>query len=885
MKNRVRSTQDYAEKLGLFTIELKNNLLKNSSDTNKFIKIIRKNWSNSVLKSTLVSNDENFLDMICQTFAFVSFWIFLNYNNTQKKLSEFRILNNDNDIYTFDKSFDFIFDFQKGIPLKIVQILIKPMEKFLQTLPPIKCEPPSKFMTTFYADFLRYYNSDLAKDLGVVYSPPEIVDYIIRGIDYFLHNEFNIAGGLGSRNLFNSDKNNNISILEPSAGTMAFLIGILRHITEKKNLKSSDFQDWVKSFFLQNTIAIELIPAPFVLGYVKFIKSLQEIIDDQTSNIFKLHDRIQIQLGNTLDDEHYKKWLNDSKKKSEMKSIEIILGNPPYNINTQNDSKWIRTLINDYKKDLNEKNLKILSDDYVKFIRFAQWKIEKTGIGIVAFITNNNYLDGAVFKIMRKSLMSTFNKIYVVDLHGNMRKGESGNPFNIMVGVSIVFLLKTDENYKINSQKINDFQVLGEKCSVFYLDIKKSKLIEKYYELNKPFSNEVFIKVPPTPDYYFIPKEIDKEMRYYEFSAITDLFNAKPRSGIMTGRDALVSNPDYMLLIENIELFFNRKFEDLAKIGVKIRKTKNWGPEKALQHSSIAKAKKSIIKYNYRGMDVRYLIYDNTLVEGCRLGYLDKISIDNPAIAVTRSIRSSHFSHALIIKNPPEKCFLAVKDSSYVFPLKLEDNSKKFNINIPKLRFKVDEELVFYYIYGILCSNIYRKRYDSQLKRHFPRIPYPKSDQIEKNKFHFYEMSILGKNLAEIQLGKKKKMDNDVTFIGNKGNLIINNPIYIPEEQKITLYNSLKNEDNNIIIAGITEQMWNYEIGSIQQIKQWLKSREFVDPKKVVNNKRIKRHKGLRRGLTKEELTEFLELCSIIKKTIEILPKIDEIYKKIDTTD
>ena len=299
----------------------------------------------------------------------------------------------------------------------------------------------------------------------------------------------------------------------------------------------------------------------------------------------------------------------------------------------------------------------------------------------------------------------------------------------------------------------------------------------------------------------------------------------------MTGRDALVSNVDEDLLKENIELFFSGDFKALSELGVKIRKTKNWDPERALKKSNSKLAVNRIIKYNYRGMDERYLIYDNALVEGPRFGYLDLISIDNPAISVTRSLRTDHFSHVLITALPPEKCFLAVKDSSYVFPLKLEDNGKKFNLKIPLIGFRPDPGSLFYYIYGILNCSIYRKKYDDQLKRQFPRIPFPKTRDSSRNYGIYTEMSKVGNKLAELHLKKSALINTSKFDMGESGDFKIIEPFYSEKENKIFFdKKNSKRAKNTMWIGGVTRKMWKFEIGSIPQLEQWLKARRYINP-------------------------------------------------------
>ena len=212
------------------------------------------------------------------------------------------------------------------------------------------------------------------------------------------------------------------------------------------------------------------------------------------------------------------------------KSIPILMGNPPYYINTQNNLPWIQNEIKEYKKSLNEKNLKILSDDYVKFIRISQKLFQgKNRVGIVAFITNNNYLDGPVFKSMRKSLVNTFNEIFIVNLHGNLRKEETGNPFNIKVGVSIIFLVRTDPEYNPDPEHTLSYLDYGNNLQIHYLDVIYPILASKYQKLSQGFNIDEFEKIEMTPDYFFIPRNYEIERRYHDFIPINKLFLIEPK--------------------------------------------------------------------------------------------------------------------------------------------------------------------------------------------------------------------------------------------------------------------------------------------------------------------------------------------------------------------
>ncbi len=160
----------------------------------------------------------------------------------------------------------------------------------------------------------------------------------------------------------------------------------------------------------------------------------------------------------------------------------VVIGNPPYSLSSSNSGEWINTLIKDYKIDLNEKKLN-LDDDYIKFIRFGQYYIEKNGEGILAYISNNSFIDGVTHRQMRKSLMKTFDKIYILDLHGNSKKKETApdssideNVFDIQQGVSINIFIKVGK------------KVEGKLAEVFHRDLYGKRKDKYEFLLNNSMS-------------------------------------------------------------------------------------------------------------------------------------------------------------------------------------------------------------------------------------------------------------------------------------------------------------------------------------------------------------------------------------------------------------
>jgi len=304
----------------------------------------------------------------------------------------------------------------------------------------------------FYETFLAKYDPAERERRGVYYTPEPVVSYIVRSVHQLLKTEFGIADGLADPA---------VTLLDPAAGTMTFVAHAAKLAVGEFEAKygAGGREDFIRSHILGNFYAFELMMAPYAVGHLKMAFFLEELghrlADDE---------RVKFFLTNTLEMEElaqsempfYRALSHESREASKVKKqqpILVILGNPPYSGHSANTGDWIRGLIKTYKqvdgKPLGEKNPKWLQDDYVKFLRFAQWKIEQAGRGIVGMITNHSWLDNPTFRGMRRSLMKTFDDIYVLDLHGNSLKRETcpdgskdENVFDIRQGVAICFMLK-----------------------------------------------------------------------------------------------------------------------------------------------------------------------------------------------------------------------------------------------------------------------------------------------------------------------------------------------------------------------------------------------------------------------------------------------------------
>jgi hypothetical protein len=309
----------------------------------------------------------------------------------------------------------------------------------------------------FYETFLARYDPAERERRGVYYTPEPVVGYIVRSLHSILKTEFSHRDGLAS---------DGVTLLDPAAGTMTFVARAAQQAVAEFEAKygAGGREDFIRGHILKNFYAFELMMAPYAVGHLKMGFFLEELGHRLADN-----ERVPFYLTNTLDNEEleqsrlpgFSALAEESRLAGVVKKqtpILVVLGNPPYSGISSNTGEWITGLIEDYKyvdgKHFGEKK-HWLQDDYVKFLRFAQWKIEQAGCGVVGMITNHGYLDNPTFRGMRQSLMRTFDEIYVLDLHGNALKKETcpdGSPdknvFDIRQGVAIAFFVKRCDGEK-----------------------------------------------------------------------------------------------------------------------------------------------------------------------------------------------------------------------------------------------------------------------------------------------------------------------------------------------------------------------------------------------------------------------------------------------------
>jgi type I restriction-modification system DNA methylase subunit len=347
-----------------------------------------------------------------------------------------------------------------------VEQLLKNFGKNTQTQDPI---------IHFYETFLSEYDPKLRKARGVWYTPEPVVKFIVRAVDEILKTEFDLPQGLADtsktkikvpiqgvdkkgKQLYDEKEVHRVQILDPATGTGTFLAEVVKFIYEKRfKAMQGAWSSYVDEHLIPRLNGFELLMASYSMAHLKLDMLLRETGYKATKT-----QRFNVYLTNSLEEHHpdtgtlFSNWLsteaNEANHIKRDAPVMCVIGNPPYAVSSSNKGEWIGNLLKDYKKDLNEKKLN-LDDDYIKFIRYGEYFINKTGEGVLAYISNNSFIDGVTHRQMRKHLLETFDKVYIMDLHGNAKKketcpdgGKDENVFDIMQGVSInIFVKKKGE--------------------------------------------------------------------------------------------------------------------------------------------------------------------------------------------------------------------------------------------------------------------------------------------------------------------------------------------------------------------------------------------------------------------------------------------------------
>ncbi|MEQ8281373.1 MAG: type ISP restriction/modification enzyme [Parvibaculum sp.] len=729
----------------------------------------------------------------------------------------------------------------------------------------------------FYEDFLAKYDAKMKKARGVYYTPPPVVNFIVRAVDDILKKNFDIKTGLADRN--------RVTVLDFACGTGTFLVEILERILEQAGTDSGKRDLIVREHILKNIYGFEYLLAPYTIAHLKLSQYL-------TDKDHKLSDdeRLQIFLTNTLEPiEPQKTHLlpaltaeTEMAQEVKEKAILVITGNPPYAGHSKNNGPWIKAAIDEYKftwepaksglmerKPLKEKNLKWLQDDYVKFIRFSQMKMDAVDEGVVAIITNHAYLNNRTFRGMRQSLMRTFDQIYILDLHGSQKPKESPpdgikdeNVFDIQKGVAIALFVKAPNTEK--TFKHHEFW---------------GSRIEKYKKSIETSIDRIeWTDIEPTsPHYLFIPQNRRLWVEYEKGQSLRDIFSSHVL-GFQTHRDHFSIAFDRDEVEARARRMRDSKVSDTDLLNqYRIKDNRDWqiaSARKILMGNADWASK--IRKCVYRPFDTRACYFGYEFMDYPRRELMDHVAgRDNLQLLVSGQIGIRDWQHVFVGADVAESCAISdkTKEGNYNFPLylyapdeesrprksdlfaenpfdgrdRIENLKSRFRSWIDKkYEHKFSPEEVLGFIYAVLHSSVYREKYNEFLRTDFPRVPFPD----ERSDFEL--LSTLGWELAQSHL-LQEVPDLGFGLYRGKGDHEVVKPHYVPAEKALYI-----NEKQSF--APVPENIWDFHIGSYQVVDKYLKSR-----------------KG--RKLSLDEIEQVERIVNVLAFTITQMEKIDKVYK------
>lgn len=746
----------------------------------------------------------------------------------------------------------------------------------------------------FYETFLESYDKVNKEKRGVYYTPQPVVKFIVSSVDSILKTEFNLPRGLADdtkikhkkflyidtsnkrrkqpKEVWREEEVYKVQILDPATGTGTFLAETIRKIYSYFVNQQGIWSQYVDNALIPRLNGFEIMMTPYVMCHLKLDLLLRETGYTTT----KQTNRFNVYLTNALEKDETTKyplfdWLSEEamqagKIKSE-KPIMVVLGNPPYSVSSCNKNDYIDELMEVYKQDLNEKNIQPLSDDYIKFIRMGESFIEKNNEGILAYISNNSFLDGVIHRQMRKHLMQTFDKIYILDLHGNAKKKEKArdgskdeNVFNIQQGVSINIFVKTGKKNPDELAKVYHTELFGEREKKYEYLNANDLLTADYKEL------------PQTePYYFFLQKYFNVQADYNKGIKIDELFKLK-KAGIATGRDDLFIDMNKETLIRKLHEVF--ECNDILTSKYKLKVTDTY---KLCTTIKTAKYSEEYFRsLLYRPFDTRYVYYDTRLLQRARYDVMKQFFNHNVGLILSRMVLGNYeWNDVFITKDITEKGIMAmrVSNTAPIFPLYIYeadskqtsffDRRRKPNLNMDIVR-ELEQKLnltftpekedttgtfapidILDYIYGVLHSNKYRNKYKEFLKIDFPRIPYP------MNADYFFKIAQLGKQLREIHLLESPVVNEFITSYPISGG----NEVVKPEYKDNKVYiNRTQYFDN------VPEIAWNFYIGGYQPAQKWLKDR-----------------KG--RILSYEDVMHYQKIIKDLFETNTLMQQIDEIIE------
>lgn len=712
-----------------------------------------------------------------------------------------------------------------------------------------------------------------------------------------------------------------VLVLDPAVGTGTFLYNVVDFIRQQFIVAGNAglWRGYVSKHLLPRLFGFEFMIAPYAVAHFKL--SLQLLAYDlpteervQWAYEPQAGERIGVFLTNTLDEAHpeapmplFTQYVaEESSAANEIKlhrPVLVVMGNPPYQGHSANRGKWMDDLqkgkidpkgVPSYYavdgKPLKERNSKWLKNDYVKFICFGQWRIARNGEGILAFITDHGYLDNPTFRGMRQSLLSTFSDIYILDLHGGAKKKEKTpeggldeNVFDIMQGVSIALFIKRRD--AAGPAQVHHMDLWGVRQKKYDWLAENSLKTTNWKDIT-----------PTSPDYFLRPEDGRYTENYQQGWKLPDIFPVHVL-GFQTHRDRFAVAFEADEVERRIAELRDPKIEEATlRERYSLKDNRDWQLE-TTRTSLQAKAnwRDQIIDCDYRPFDKRSCYFSPLVMDYPRRELMDHVAgKENICLLASRQQATTGFRHAWVAAAPAESCEISstTREQNYAFPIYLypvkgvtdelpmtrawprdasrgqrcpnlshafiEALSDRIGLEFdPAREIDADEERygpedVLGYTYAILHAPTYRAIFAPNLKSGFARIPLPAD--VES----FRSLAILGRELVDLHSMKVTAPKALALSYPVAGDSIV--------AKRHPRFEAVEGAESGRILinerqylAGVPQEVWDYEVGGFQVAEKWLKDR-------------------VGRELGFDDLTIYQNALNAIHRTIAVREQIDEIY-------
>jgi Type ISP C-terminal specificity domain len=780
-------------------------------------------------------------------------------------------------------------------------------------------------VTYFYEDFLNAYDSEERKRRGVYYTPMPIVSYIVRSVDELLKTDFGIEDGLASTVTWGemttrhkdlrippglNEESPFIQILDPATGTATFLVEVIDVVlttlkarwTKEGLSEAKQIDAWnlyVSDHLLPRLHGYELMMAPYAIAHLKIGLKLFS-----TGYRFATAERARIYLTNALEPAtdasnsqvdalsealaHEVRAVNAIKRGQR---FTIVMGNPPYSVSSWNKSDWIEDLTEEFKRTVRaeESQIQSLSNDYIKFLRFGEWQIETTGVGMLGLITGHGYLQGTQPRDLRNHLTKVFDRCDCLDLHGSIRRSgtediEDEPVFEIMTGVAIL---------------IGQRAFTRESRGGTVLESLTGRLAKKWQFLNAGTARSHFPNKTPyqpvAPNYLFAPPKTANAVgeQYANYIDLPAMFGTGVRSsdketywatGFASQQDELAMSFTNDELEDKIAALADAPSFEKLKEQYRLCSTDQWNFKLARSFARDGEWREYVSQVAYRPFDRRWTVLHKSVLTILRTQVMSQLGegTDNLGLISSRAVNDLRFAHCFVTTEPVDKIFISSKTSTnaYVFPMffmKEDMYGKELRHNFSPhfmsllsnalgraqsatdgLPDEVTAEDIFSYIYGVLSSPGYRVRFAEDLRIDFPRVPLPGGAQL------FQELARLGGQLIALHTLKSTRLNHPITKYKGPRNPEVGRISWSDDTVWLDAEVAKRGGDaaaGTIGFQGVPEVVWNFHIGGYQVCEKWLKDR-----------------KG--RLLSASDIQHYHTIVVALSETIHNMEEIDNVIEK-----